>query len=669
MRIGKWLLNGAAAVMTAAALGSAAWYSTLKLPSFEEVKGRHRSSDSLVVDRDGEVLGSTRSAHSARSLHWVAWSDVSPAFQSALIKAEDRRFYTHPGVDVLALGRAGLQWLSGRGQRGASTITMQLASLIDVSAKRGRRTPLEKLRQIARALHLERAWSKEQIVEAYVNLVSFRGELIGLPATAAGYFKKSPGSLHAEESALLTALLRAPNARPDRLASRACALDTTLDCAQLSRLAHDVFGRPYEIPLSKATLPVISKHFLKPGGDGVLETTLDRGLQSLAMAALQEQLKILSKQNVRDGAVLVLDNKTGEVLAYAANPGAGVSSAHLVDGIQAPRQAGSTLKPFVYGAALELGILQPGSLLDDSPADVPVGQGRVYHPRNYDNQFRGLVTVSEALGSSLNVPAVRALRLVGERRVLALLRDLGFSNLKDEDYYGPSLALGSADVSLWELTQAYRRLAREDAPLGARTRGELFEILSAPQNRRHTFGAESVLNLPFKAAVKTGTSKDMRDNWCLGYTSAYTVGVWVGNFSGEAMWNVSGVSGAAPVWRHVMLALHRESQPAVPAAEAAMKFEPERQVAGEPLPARTLTRIAYPLQDMLVALDPDIPPRLQKLPIEIEAPQEGHTLFINGKRLGSARELTLWPLKRGRHKIELRDRANSQVDQIPFVVR
>lgn len=669
MRIGKSRRNGVLILLSVAAAVAYLWLDSVRPPTFAEVRGRHRSSDSLVADRHGEILGSTRSSHEVRALHWIEWSEVSPAFQAALIKAEDRRFSTHPGVDILALGRAATQWLSGRGRRGASTITMQLASLIAPDARRGRRSPLEKLSQIAWALRIENAWTKEQILEAYVNLVSFRGELIGLPATAAGYFKKSPGALHAEEAALLAAMLRAPNAVPARLAARACALETGLNCELITKLAHEVFGRPYEIPLSKAALPVISKHFVKENADrSFLATTIDRGVQTVAMTALQEQLREVSRQNVHDGAVLVLDNKTGEVLAYVANPGAGVSSAHLVDGVQALRQAGSTLKPFVYGAGFELGILQPGSLLDDSPADVPVGQGRVYHPRNYDNQFRGLVTVSESLGSSLNVPAVRALRLVGERRVLALLHELGFSNLKDEEYYGPSLALGSADVSLWELTQAYRRLSTEVSPIGARTRAELFEILSAPENRRHTFGAESVLNLPFKAAVKTGTSKDMRDNWCIGFTSDYTVGVWVGNFSGEPMWNVSGISGAAPVWRHIMLHLHREHVPASPSATPS-SFEAARTRAGEPLPQRTLTRITYPLHDMLVAIDPDIPPRLQKLPIEIEAPQKGHSVYVNGKRIGSASDITLWPLKRGRHVIELRDRSNARVDQIPFLVR
>jgi penicillin-binding protein 1C len=313
----------------------------------------------------------------------------------------------------------------------------------------------------------------------------------------------------------------------------------------------------------------------------------------------------------------------------------------------------------LYGTAIEKNILGADSLIEDSPADITVAPGRVYHPRNYDNRFHGLVSTAEALASSLNVPAVKVLSLTGESAVLDNLQALGLTRLQSEDYYGPSLALGAIDDSLWEMTNAFRQLATENKVFSQRTRSTLFQILSIPENRRLTFGLDSLLSLPFPAAVKTGTSKDMRDNWCIGFTNHYTVGVWIGNFNGAPMWNVSGISGAAPIWRSLMLALH----PNVVGERAAFV------VPAVPLPSRTLTRIRYPATDMLVGWDPDIPARLQQLPIEIESPQPGHQIMIDGHHYASAQETLFWPLLKGRHQIELRDAKGDLQDQVHFQVR
>ncbi|MEQ1878895.1 MAG: penicillin-binding transpeptidase domain-containing protein, partial [Bdellovibrionia bacterium] len=431
----------------------------------------------------------------------------------------------------------------------------------------------------------------------------------------------------------------------------------------LIETALGVFGTAYEIQNAKALLPVLAPVIFENTSDntGPLRTMIDVEAQRFALAALREQLLNLKSQNVRDGAALVLENATGRVVAYVGNGGFGFSSAHHVDGIQSRRQAGSTLKTFVYGAGFEEGVLRRESLLEDSPADIAAGLGRVYHPRNYDNLFRGLVSVADSLGSSLNVPAVRALKLVGERKVLNLLGALGFENLRDTEYYGPSLALGSLDVTLWELTNAYRKLsATADSPLSIQTRDTLFSILSSSEHRRFTFGIDSTLNLPVPTAVKTGTSKDMRDNWCVGLNDRYTVGVWVGNFNGDPMWDVSGMSGAAPAWRRIMAALSSPS----PARASGAAVE-----VSEPLPAHSISRITYPVPDMLVAIDPDIPAHLQKLPIEIEAPQKDHVIFLDGKSLGPARDIVLWPLIKGKHKIDLKTRIGRVIETVPFLVR
>ena len=302
--------------------------------------------------------------------------------------------------------------------------------------------------------------------------------------------------------------------------------------------------------------------------------TIDRGLQQFAADTLRRHISSLRSQNVHDGAVLVLDNATDEVLAYVSNTG-DEGSARYVDGIQALRQAGSTLKPLIYGAAFDQHILTASSLIDDSPLDIPVAGGGVYRPSNYDSLFHGAVTVRVALASSLNVPAVKTLNLVGVEAALDVLEAAGFEKLQSAEFYGPSLALGAADVSLYELTNAYRCLANKgvwspvrlsfDEPSGPARRVLssqaafiVLDILSDRESRSRTFSLESPLSTRFWTAVKTGTSKDMRDNWCVGSSSRYTAGVWAGNFSGEPMWNVSGISGAAPVWVEIYEPASRE---------------------------------------------------------------------------------------------------------------
>lgn len=634
--------------------------STRDLPTFEEVKKTYKPSDVWIVDRSGYPLESIRTSHQERSLDWISLQEVSPSFQRTLIQAEDKRFQSHSGVDFLALGKATFERIKGNTTRGASTLSMQIVGLLEKKSAPKRRTSLSKLRQILLALKLETQWTKSQVLEAYLNLVPFRGELKGLQAASLGYFGKKASGLVDQESALLVSLIRSPNASVEIVAKRTCGVLRLVDCSATQDWVEKIVSRPYRLTRSRDLVPVLSDRMIENHSNpSVIQTSLDYRIQVLARTALREQLRELRDQNVRDGAVLVLETQTGRVVAYMANAGAGLSSAEQVDGIQTKRQAGSTMKPFVYGTAFDLKILRPNSLLEDSPADLAISKGRVYHPKNYDSIFRGFVGVGESLGSSLNVPAVRALQLVGESRVLDRLRSLGFENLEEDDYYGPSLALGAIDVTLWELTQAYRQLAVPNSTFSDSTRESLFQVLASPEYRRLTFGTDSLLTLPFAAAVKTGTSKDMRDNWCIGWTPDYTVGVWVGNFNGEPMWNVSGVSGAAPIWRNVMLALHphREFLP--------LSYEePER-----PLLQRSLSRIKYPAQDMLVGLDPDIPLPLQKLPIEIENPQKGHQIFLNGKLLSQSQDIVLWPVKRGKYKVDLKASSGKALDSVQFEVR
>lgn len=625
-----------------------------RTPSFNEVRSSFEPSDSWVVDRDGEPLESVRLASTNRTLDWVSLKDVAPSFSRLLIANEDHRFYSHFGVDPLALLRVSRK-------RGSSTLTMQLAN--QVARARRSRSVARKFAQIFEALRLDHRWTKQQILEAYVNMIPFRGELIGLRAASEGLFAKAPQSLDETESALLVAMIRSPNAPLEQVAHRACMMLPSYDCSAIGARAHLALATTYQLSRMRDRLPVLSDSFVtaRPR-HGLITTTLEARLQDEALLAVREQMRVLKDKNVTDAAVVVMRTKTGEIVAYVGNGGAGATSAAQIDGVKMRRQAGSTLKPFVYGTAFDLGVLRVNSLVEDSPEDMAVGGGGIYSPKNYDHEFHGFVSAGEALGSSLNVPAVRTLELANEARVLSNMSRLGFTRLEDDDHYGPSLALGTVDVSLEELTNAYRKLSlfADDQTFSRDTKTQLFAALSLPEYRRYTFGLDSLLSLPFPAAVKTGTSKDMRDNWCIGFTSEYAVGVWVGNFNGSSMWNVSGMTGAAPIWRHMMLALH-----ATPPKDLLSTYE----TPAEPLAHRTISRIRYPQTDMLVGIDPDIPRRNQLLPIQVEHPQKSHVLFVDGRRFARAGDTVFWSLKKGRHEVELKDGAGKRIDEVSFVVR
>jgi penicillin-binding protein 1C len=373
-----------------------------------------------------------------------------------------------------------------------------------------------------------------------------------------------------------------------------------------------------------------------------------------------------------------------------------------MDGTQALRQAGSTLKPFVYGLAFEQRLLTAASLIEDSPLDIPA-PGGVYRPKNYDDRFHGLVTARVALGSSLNVPAVKTLKLVTVDSFVEKLRQMGFRDIRDSDYYGLSLALGSADVTLWALVNAYRAIANggvwspmrlvfeEDKSSGSKIFSRevsylLSNILSDRESRNLTFGLESPLSTRYWSAAKTGTSKDMRDNWCVGFSENYIVGVWVGNFSGEPMWNVSGMTGAAPVWIAVMNWLHRNQPSAAPEPPpgivlSVVEHANSGTVRNEwflkgtqtarvsEAAAQTNFRIVYPPPATVIALDPDIPVEDQK--VLFEATPSGASLqwVLDGQPVGSADSPFLWSPINGRHILMLADSAQKIYDSSTFEVR
>jgi penicillin-binding protein 1C len=683
------LLALAGAVHAAGAVNAA----TIVVPTAEQVRAAWRSSEAELLDRHGEPIQSLRIDMKVRRLPWVALADISPSLPAAVLQAEDQRFYQHDGVDWSAAGKAAWDNLFRSRPRGASTITMQLAAQLDPrlqpSAKG--RSWGQKWDQIQAARQLDATWTKPQIMEAYLNLVSFRGELQGVGAAARGLFGKAPSGLNLSESMILASLLRGPGAAPKLVSQRACALARELrapsTCSDIELRTIIAMGRPL-LAAEAPPAPQVAQQLLTSAGKAV-RSTLDGDLQRFTQTALRQQLMSLRARNVNDGAVVVLDNVSGEILAYVGNAGGGE-----VDGVAALRQAGSTLKPFLYELALERKLITAASVMDDTAIDISTPSG-LYIPQNYDKDFKGHVSARTSLASSLNVPAVRTLVMTGMDRFYELLHDVGLSSLTESaDYYGYSLALGSAEVSLLELSNAYRTLANGGmygavslapqaavAPRRVLDAGASFivgDILSDRAARSLTFGLKNELATTFWSAVKTGTSKDMRDNWCIGYSDRYTVGVWVGNFDGQSMWDVSGVSGAAPVWRDVMDYLHRQQPSRAPKAPAGVVrqqivYQPTLEaargewfIAGTESPVIAVVqdtqrapKILYPGEASIIAIDPDIPDAIQRVFFQAQAGRGLHWR-LDGADLGQAGADYAWRPVAGQHQLALID-ANAQV--------
>jgi penicillin-binding protein 1C len=672
------------------------------VPAPSEVKAAYRPSEAQLLDRHGVPIESLRVDMTVRRTRWTALGEVSPALGAAVLQAEDQRFMEHGGVDLEAAGQAAWDNLFERGRaRGASTITMQLAALLDPALRGGPdgRTWRQKWDQALAARELEAGWSKQQILEAYLNLASFRGELQGVGAASRALFGKAPSGLDVAEAAILASLLRAPGAAPKAVARRACALARELaasaNCASVQFQALAALGRPAALAVLTPAPQVARK---LAGGARSMPSTLDAGLQRFALASLRRHLAELAERNVGDGALVVIDNASGELLAYVGNTGGSE-----VDGVAALRQAGSTLKPFLYELAIERGLVTAASLLDDSPLDVPTGGG-LYIPQNYDRQYKGYASVRTSLASSLNIPAVRTLMLTGLDRFYERLHEVGIASLREPaEFYGYSLALGSGDVSLLELANAYRTLANggiwSETSLrpGARAQGRrvlderasfiVGDILSDRAARSVTFGLKNELATGFWSAVKTGTSKDMRDNWCVGFSDRFTVGVWVGNFDGRSMWNVSGVSGAAPVWRDVMDYLHAERpgrapQPPNGVVRARVAYHPAFEAARSewfvrgtetrlvelvPL-AQRAPMIVYPVAGSIIAIDPDIPGELQRVMFQAQAGQ-GMRWRLDKAILGAADAQLPWRPVPGEHRLELVDASEKTIAVVSFEVR
>ncbi|MGL4230384.1 MAG: penicillin-binding protein 1C [Casimicrobium sp.] len=762
-------------------------------PSFDTVRAEHAPSDHWLHDRNGELLQRIRIDKKVRRSDWVKLDDVSPALIDAVLASEDKRFFDHGGVDWRATASAAITNLrAGEVKRGASSISMQVAASFDASLARGRdaRSFNQKIDQAQAAWDLERAWSKQQILETYLNTIYFRGELQGIGAASEHLFGKAPHGLSMVESSILAALIRSPQAPRVTVERRACEVLASLsresECSQLAfaidRWGSVGAGRDEKDSLAPHVVKYVTSSASAPtpapfvvslsnrngassdsvhGSTGsprtgqtkvaANRTTIDRPLQLAAQDAIRKHLQILAGRNAHDTAVVVIDNATGEVLAYVGSSGQ-LSEAGEVDAARAPRQAGSTLKPFIYGLGIEKNLFTAATLLDDSPFSVDVGGG-AYTPQNYAHEYVGPVSVRTALASSLNVPAIRALTLVGVAPAHATLKRAGLTTLvNDPDHYGFSLALGSADVSLLELTNAYRAIAnggvvsptrfdlcrencrsglprptvandaanssqsssgnagsRQAAPTEKRIFSEntawlIAHILSDRGARYVTFGFDNPLSLSHWAAVKTGTSKDMRDNWAIGFNTRVTVGVWVGNAQGLPMHNVTGVSGAGPIWADVIeAAAQRFGAGAAPKAPSALVKRRIEFTSGQARieagrdeyfvrgtePASTISnntriaiaareatsqgaRIVSPTDGAIIAIDPDIPAAHQRIALKSGDTAQANCWEVNGERLGCSEKTIAWSPNESsseKNTIRLLDVNGEERDRVTLYVR
>lgn len=574
----------AAAVAVLAALAFVAW----PLPA--DLLERSPAETVRFTYRDGRPLRDANTGPDGRRIGLPPGAPLPPLVAGAFLATEDRRFGSHPGVDPIAVVRALRQNLgAGRVVSGGSTVAQQLARLLVPRP----RTVAGKAREALWAVRLTLHLPPERRLRAYLDRIALGNDLRGVESAAQAYFGRPAAALSLGQAAMLAGMAGSPARFDPRVHPEAATArmelvlrrmvragfvpeaDATVAAAAPLDLAAP--SRPFGAPHLTTWLLATREH-LGLARAVSIETTLEEELQSDVEEILRDHVE--GDPRLLQAAALVVDNATGEVLAYAGSVDFHDEDRQgQNDGVRAARQPGSTLKPFAYGLALADG-MTPATLLSDVEVQLATPSGS-WVPRNYDRRIHGPVRLRAALANSYNVPAVRLTDRLGPDRVLAVLRRAGFESLREGiDHYGSGIVLGNGDVTLRELARAYRGLARggrlepmteirtardgtgrvvtpreEVAPgrfLPESAVELLTDILADEAARAPAFGLDNALRLPFPVAAKTGTSHAFVDNWTIGFTAERTVAVWAGNFDGRPMRGVSGISGAAPIFARVM---------------------------------------------------------------------------------------------------------------------
>jgi penicillin-binding protein 1C len=544
-----------------------------------------------VVDRNDQLLREFLNDEQGRG-EWVPLGNIAHQVIDATVAVEDRRFYGHIGIDPIAMVRAFMEnLLSSRARFGASTITQQVIR----NVYHHPRTLPYKLLEAWYAMRLERMMGKEEILEQYLNRAPYGNQLFGIQAASKYYFDKPSSDLTIAESAFLAALPNSPTLlNPYQHYSRAVARQHLV----LDRLSSQqrILPEEYERAM-KQPIPVVlpAMKFKAPHAVEMVyarikdipqlssvKTTIDASIQYDVQWIVKGHLEQLKERNVTNASVVIIHNRTGEIRTMLGSADY-FNDAVLgkINGTVALRQPGSSVKPFTYGVAMEAGYT-PSTMLADIPTSIP-NDGGDYVPENYDREYHGPVLLRTALACSYNIPAVRVLHSIGVEALYQRLQTAGITSLTESPkHYGFGLTLGNAEVTLLELTNAYRAIANAGeltpvrlltsavtingltavtSPLPIETQPVrtvfapetaylLTDILSDHSARRPAFGKNFAFSFP--CAVKTGTTKDYKDNWTVGYTTEYTVGVWAGNFNASPMRKVSGVTGAGQIFTDIM---------------------------------------------------------------------------------------------------------------------
>ncbi len=704
-----------------------------------------------VTDRNGQPLRSVLSQRNGTD-RWVRLEEIPQVVIDAVVWSEDQRFYQHPGLDPIAIFRALKDNIkAGTVVSGASTLNQQLLRTL---GRPSQRNWIDKLEEGYWALRLQARYSKKEILEAYLNRVALGPTIYGVDEASRYYFDQPPQSLSLAEAALLAVLIRSPSSFDPFSESGRTELKVWTNQLLARMTTHRAVSKeaadraaiePWE--LSELPPPFEAPHFcdlVVPSLQdlrGRRRTSLDLDLQRNLEAMVTNHLQLLKGHRVGNAAVVVADVESGEILALAGSADFGRAKDGQHNAATSLRQPGSTLKPFTYSLLLE-SVGHPASILPDLPL-YATSHEPSFIPENYDGRFHGPVSIRSALGCSYNVPAVRALERVGVEQLLRRLRQLGMVHLDQApEYYGLGLTLGDGSVSLLELVTAYRALARggrwsalvgipaapgsfkpkDPEVLDPRIAFLLTDVMSDRRARFASFGTPNALEFPFPCAVKTGTSKGYRDNWCVGYTPKHVVGVWVGNSDGSPMLDVSGIAGAGPLFRDVMLSLGDGGDFSRPEGIEQHEFctlsgklagpdcpqkrldwclddftedpcsacvlttagpgnTPQLRFALEPIyrqwaeengllliesPGQSTDRfrLVFPLNEDVFLKDPDLLPSHQRIKFKAVGGKAPYTWSVDGRDVPHSNKLDMWwMLQSGRHEVKIRD-ATGAVDGI-----
>ena len=687
-----------------------------------------KGSHAQILDRNGVPLNVTYqnnwNVHNVAELH-----EIPEFLKTAFIVSEDKRFYRHKGLDWRArLSAAATNVKAGRAVRGASTISEQTLRMIYPRP----RTIGSRWLEGYDSRRLEVAFNKDEIFEFYLNQIPYAANRRGVTQAAYYYFNRDLATLSRKEMLALTVLVRAPG-RMDLWK------DTKRVEGRVKRLAGELVKAGYITEAESQTLlsetlqldlpqfDLDAKDFLayvkalpeaERSATGKIKTSLDANLQNVVQDLLDTRLQNLQDKTVNNGAVLVVDHSTGEILSWAvAGAGNDTTPSRFIDAVTTRRQPGSALKPFLYGLALERG-WSAATIIEDKPLVEPVGNG-LHSYQNYSREFYGPVTMRNALGNSLNIPALKALQHVGAENYLEYLSEFGFEELtKHPNFYGDGIALGNGEVSLFELVQAFTAIANQGVytdisalPENARQEPRrvmssqiaslMGHILSDPKARQIEFGEFSVLNFPVQTAVKTGTSSDYRDSWAIGFNYRYTVGVWMGNLDQTPTDGITGSTGPGLLLRSVFARLshHEETRglymdpklerKELCAANAQIKHSDddcesylEWFVQGSDLPETEAASLAQspiimrrPVNGLHLAYDPRLPASAQAFEFYIQGLEEGDYVnwTINGESFMTDEGTYDWPVTKGEHvvyaKVFRGKDTLSQIAPVHFIVK